>query len=103
MEVVDIILKSFLTACGGGLLTLIVLCIKFTWNKMRRDDLTIKALAHDAFFRQARELIKKGHMTKDDLENLDYLYRGYKAQKLNGTGDEIYQRCKKLDLITEDL
>ena len=100
MEALDVILKAFLTACGGGLLTLIVLGVKLIWNKIRKDSITIKALAHDAFFRQAREILNKGFMTEEDLENLDFLHRGYVAQGLNGKGTDMYDRCKKVDLIT---
>ena len=46
----EIVLTSFLSAIGAGILTLIVMLIRWLWKKIRTDDLTIKALAHNAFY-----------------------------------------------------
>jgi len=87
----DIIFKAFLSACGAGLLTLLVFMIKWTVKKMSADDLTMKAVAHDAYFRQCRYLLAKDEITEEELENHNYLYRAYKAQGLNGTGDRLHE------------
>ena len=89
--VFGIIFKAFLTGCGGGLLTLIILSVKWFWKKIKSDDLTMKALAHDAYFRQARYLLSKDEITEEELENHNYLYRAYHSQGLNGTGDRLHQ------------
>lgn len=91
----DIILKAFMSACGAGLLTLIIFLIKWTFKKMRADDLTMKALAHDAYFRQCRYLLAKDEITEEELENHNYLYRAYKAQGLNGTGDQFHELVRQ--------
>lgn len=91
-----IILNSFLAAIGGGLLTLIILCIKWLWRKITADQLTLKALAHDSFFRMCRYVLMDGEVIETELENLEYLYKGYKAQGLNGTGDKLYRDCMNL-------
>lgn len=85
-------IDAFLGACGAGVLTLLVMSIKWMVKKMKADDLTMKALAHDAYFRQARYLLMQDAITEDDLENHNYLYRAYHSQGLNGTGDEMHRR-----------
>lgn len=85
------IFNSLLAACGGGLLTLIVLLIKIVYQKFRNDALTLKALAHDSFFRYCRYLLAEDSVSEHELENLNYLYNGYKAQGLNGTGDKLFR------------
>ena len=87
----DIIFKSFLSACGAGVLTLLVLAVKWFVKKIRVDDLTIEALSRDAYFRQARYLLEDDEITEMELENHNYLYEAYHAQGLNGTGDRIHQ------------
>ena len=87
--ILDTIIKAFLTACGAGLLTLIVFLIKWTIKKMSADDLTMKAVAHDAYFRQCRYLLAKDEITEEELENHNCLYKAYKSQGLNGTGDRL--------------
>lgn len=88
----EIILKSFLSAFGAGILTIIVLLIKWIWKKFRADDLTIKALAHNAFYTDCHKLMLKDTLTEDELENHDYLWRAYKGQGLNGTGEKLHKQ-----------
>ena len=76
----DIVLKSFLSACGAGILTLIILAVKWFIKKIRVDDLTIEALSRDAYFRQARYLLDDDEITEMELENHNYLYEAYHVQ-----------------------
>ena len=97
--VLDLILKAFLGACGGGMLTLILLCIKYIWQKMKADSKTMRALAQDAYLRQARELLLKDKILEEELEDHNVLYEAYKAQKLNGTGDQIHNKILQKGVI----
>ncbi len=103
MNVMTIILTSFLSAIGAGILTLIVLCIKWLIRKITADQVTLKALAHDSFFRMCRYVRMNGEMTESELENINFLYKGYKAQGLNGTGDKLYEECMDLPITKTDL
>lgn len=58
----------------------------------------IKAISHDALFTRCENLIIKGSITTDELENLDMLYDAYKGLGMNGAGAELYNRCKALPL-----
>lgn len=91
MTAMDFVIRAFLGACGTGFLTLLVLAIKWFWKKIKNDDLTIKALAHDAYFQNANKLLPKEIITKEELENHNYLYRAYHAQGLNSTGDRLHE------------
>lgn len=86
-----VVMNAFLAAIGAGILTLIIICVKWLWKKITADSLTLRALAHDSFFRMARELVAKDYVTESELENLEILYKGYKAQGLNGTGKRMYE------------
>lgn len=98
----EVVITSFLGACGAGILTMIILCIKWFWKKIRADDLTIKALAHDAYFRNCRELLPKETITDEESENHDYLWRAYKGQGLNGTGEKLHnQILEKRVIVTK--
>lgn len=90
-EALDIIIKALLTACGTGLLTLIVFLIKWAIQLVKRDRMTLDALSHDAYFKDCKLLLNKDIITKDELENHDYLYKTYHARGLNGTGDRLHQ------------
>ena len=87
----DVMFKAFLGACGVGVLTLITMGIKWIYRKMSVDKIAIEALAHDAYYRQCRYLLQGDEITEDELENHNHLYRAYKAQGLNGTGDRLHE------------
>lgn len=91
MEVFDIILRAFLAAIGAGLLTLVIFCIKWVYKKIEADDKTMKALAHDAYFRHCRYLLPDDEITETELENHNFLYEAYHVQGLNGTGDRMHE------------
>jgi len=97
----SIIVNSFLGACGAGILTIIVILIKWIWKKFRADDITIKALAHDAYFRHCRYLLPKEELTEEELENHNYLWKAYKGQGLNGTGEQLHKQILEKKVIVK--
>lgn len=97
--VIDTLMKAFLTACGGGLLTLIIIAIKWFVKKIGADNLTMKAVIHDSYFRQARYLLAKDEITEEEYENHDYLYQAYHVQGLNGTGDRLHDEIERKPVI----
>lgn len=94
------VMEAFLSACGAGILTLIIIVIKWFVKKIRIDDLTIEALAHDAYYRHARYLMDSDEITEAELENHNHLYEAYHAQGLNGTGDRIHQQILEKKVVT---
>lgn len=90
----DTIINYFICAVCGGFVTWIVLGAR----RLRALTKVIKALSHDALFTRCEQLIIKGSITTDELENLDLLYDAYKGLGMNGAGAELYNRCKVLPL-----
>ena len=86
-----IVMEAFLSACGAGLLTLIIFAIKWFFKKIKTDSMTLQALAHDAYFRHCRYLMPFDEIPEEDLENHNHLYSAYKAQNLNKTGDRLHE------------
>lgn len=101
VEAFDIMNKAFITACGAGLLTLIIFLIKFFVQLIKRDKMTLDALAYDAYYKDCRLLLKKDAITKDELENHNYLYKMYHARGLNGTGDKLHNLVMEKPVIVE--
>ena len=91
IETLDILNRAFITACGAGLLTLIIFIIKYFVQLIRRDRMTLDALSHDAYYKDCWILLKKDEITKDELENHGYLYKTYHMRGLNGTGDKLHE------------
>lgn len=54
------------------------------------------AILHDIIYNRCNDALKDGWISVDDLENLEYLWRGYKNLGGNGTGETIYNQTKGL-------
>ena len=54
------------------------------------------AILHDKIYNRCNDGLKDGWISVDDLENLEYLWRGYKGLGGNGTGETIYNEVLKL-------
>ena len=87
-----IIINSILSACGAAVFTGICVWVKGLYKKSKSYDKAIKALSHDAFFRYCRYLLPAESITKEELENLNYLYDGYHSLGLNSTGDKLHKQ-----------
>lgn len=68
-----------------------------------KDALTqgVLSLLHNRLYELAREAIRRNGITEDELDELENLYRPYKQLGGNGTGCQLYERAKKLPLISE--
>lgn len=96
-----VMMEAFLSACGAGLLTLIIVAIKWFFKKIKVDSMTLEALAHDAYFRHCRYLMPYDEIPEEDLENHTHLYEAYKAQGLNGVGDRMHELILEKKVITK--
>ena len=65
--------------------------------KLREDALM--ALNHDMLYRNGKFYIHSNQITIEELRNLEFLYNSYHALGGNGTGTEIYEKCKELPIV----
>lgn len=56
------------------------------------------AILHDRPYAECSRYIAQGSIDTDGLRNLEYLYRSYHALGGNGTGTELYNRAKALQI-----
>ncbi|MEG2018545.1 MAG: hypothetical protein RR128_08820 [Clostridium sp.] len=62
----------------------------------------VLAILHDRLFQACQFYIQRNYITVNDLDNLEYLYTSYHNLGGNGTGTELYSRCKMLPLKTQE-
>ncbi|MDT2595644.1 hypothetical protein [Enterococcus dongliensis] len=56
------------------------------------------AILHNEIYKQCSYFIEEGAVAVDDLDNLEYLWRGYRGLGGNGTGELLYNRVRELPL-----
>lgn len=88
-----------------GMLTIIFRQVKCRRNEQEQRftnlEFASKSILHDKLFTRCEEIIKRGYITVDELDNLDYLYRAYKGLGGNGTGDVLMKKVQKLAIRKE--
>lgn len=67
-----------------------------TENRFKRLEYANVAILHDKIYKQCSDFMRQGWISIDDLENLEYLWRGYKELGGNGTGETLYKKVLKL-------
>ena len=56
----------------------------------------VLALLHDRLYQACSFYLKRKYCTLEDRDNLEYMFRPYKALGGNGTGEDLYNRCLAL-------
>ena len=68
--------------------------------KSARDRMLL-GLGHAEIFRLCEKYIRRGAITRDELEDLEkYLWKPYHELGGNGTAETMVNTCKGLDLIS---
>ena len=91
--------------------TTIIGFLGYTWRKVlgkvKKEQVEQKliregliALLHDRLYQACQYHIDHETITVSDLDNLEYLYDSYHDLGGNGTGTELYSRCKALPIAT---
>lgn len=99
MTTSEIIVTVVVAVLGSGALTTLVSII-VTRHYAKKDKKTeeqnnfrfvMEALAHNAYFGDCEKLMDKDALTREELDNHNYLYKAYHSLGLNSTGDRMHE------------
>lgn len=65
--------------------------------KAQAINAAVLALLHDRLYQACQFYLGRGYCTVGDRDNLEYMFKPYKALGGNGTGEELYNRCLALE------
>lgn len=83
--------------CGAVLLSVFNhVKYKYSSNKLIREG--VLAILHNKIYTLGKQYIDRGYITLEDLDDFEHLYKAYHALGGNGTGTEIYERVKNLQI-----
>jgi hypothetical protein len=95
----DWILKYWVQELFALIIAVLGWCVKKLKGKKSEYDVLregILALLHDRLYATCSIFIARGWASLDDRENLECLYKPYKALGGNGTGEHLYHEVLKL-------
>jgi len=81
---------------GSGLWAGLIDYIKQRNNKLTTDQKMLLGLGHAILYDKLEMYIERGYITVDQLEDLEYLYKPYRAMGGNGTCEKLYEEVCRL-------
>ena len=88
--VINAVLGLIIAACVAQL--------KSAVREFRFIRRSVTAMLHNQLYRTCKLYLRRGWVTKDDLEDLEELYQCYRGFGMNGVGEELYKRCRKMEI-----
>ena len=67
-------------------------------NKKTSLEDGVKALLHDRIYSECEKRLKQEYISRDDYENLQYLYKPYKDLGGNGTCERLITELNKIPI-----
>ena len=102
---IEFIVKYWIEFAFGLAIAGLTACYRHLAKKVKKkneeyDALKdgIIALLHDRLFQSGMYFLNKGEITVSELDNINDMYEAYHRLGGNGTGTEIYERVKELDI-----
>ena len=95
----DFIVKYWVQEVMAAITAAMAFMLKRVYTWKNEQDLVkqgVLAILHDRLYQACKFYLKRGYCTLEDRDNLDYMFRPYKALGGNGTGEELYNRCLAL-------
>lgn len=101
----DFAAQYWLQVLFGGVVSVLSLLMRRLWQTIKKEHEeqrllreAVLAILHDRLYSLARYYLSQGWLTIQDLDNLEYIYKAYHGLGGNGTGTDLFTRCKALPI-----
>lgn len=94
-----IIYEHLLTVVGTLISGIILSFVGYMFKTVKGLVISTLAMSHDKLYKYAEFCILTGQITVSEMENLENIYKGYHALGGNGTGTELFEKCKELPVV----
>ena len=97
MEIIIAIITSIFASSG------LWAFISAKSNKQSSLEEGVKALLHDRIYSECEKQLQQDFIRRDDYENLQYLYKPYRALGGNGTCERLMNEIDKIPIKGESI
>lgn len=102
---IEFIQRYWLEVFFGCIVSALSLVVRTIWAKIQHEteeqqvmkDAAL-AMMHDRLYSLAMVYLKQGWATIQDLDNMEHIYSAYHNLGGNGTGTELFNRCRALPI-----
>lgn len=103
VEEKNMTLYQILSLCGipsliGAIFVSAVNYVKLKNSSYKLIKDGVIAILHNKIYTLGKQYIAQEHISVEDLDDFEHLYKAYHALGGNGTGTEIYKRVKELPM-----
>lgn len=95
MAIQEHIFEIIWSIAGGAILAF----VGYAFKVLRGLVVSSLAVSHDKLYRYAEFYILTNQITVDEMKNLEHIYRGYHLLGGNGTGTELFEKCKEIPVV----
>lgn len=92
----DNIVPIIVALLGSGIWSAMFDYLKIKNNKVCTEKKMLLGLAHDRLYNLLDAYLRRGYITVDELENVEYLYKPYREMGGNGTCERMYEQANLL-------
>lgn len=93
------ILENWIEIFCAGVASFAAGTLAWVIQRFRALTIAVRANGHDRLFRYGQFYIETNQITFEEMETLTEIYQGYHGLGGNGTGTEIYEKCKELPVV----
>ena len=101
----DFAAQYWLQVAFGAISSILAVAVRYLWQTIKKEHdeqrllrEAVLAILHDRLYSLARYYLAQGWLTIQDLDNLEYIYKAYHGLGGNGTGTDLFTRCKALPI-----
>lgn len=102
MSMQDFVLPVIVTLLGSGVWSFLIEWIKIKSEKQSAEKKMLLGLGYDVLFHRLSFYLERGYIEPDELQSVDFVYRGYVALGGNGLIKAMYEKVMALPTQKED-
>ena len=95
----DLIQSNLLEIFCAGIASFAAGTLAWVVRRFQALTIAVRANGHDRLYRYGQFYIETNEITFEEMETLTEIYQGYHRLGGNGTGTEIYEKCKKIPVV----
>lgn len=97
-EIITIFTHFWLQALFTLILSVLSVSVKKIFEYQKAQAEALQIILYNEICREAKAILKKGFITKEELHDLQVNFKAYEGLKGNGVAKKLYEECLNLEV-----